>query len=104
MKVLAYLTSDEFQTALSGSGVVSALASDGIKKALGRDYPKKVNWGAAYYHKFAEQPPKGRYENIAEKPLTDLIPKLIVGDMDANTLLRTAQDAADKAIAAEMAK
>jgi multiple sugar transport system substrate-binding protein len=104
MKVLAYLTSDEFQMALSRSGIVSSLSSDNIKRALGQDYPKKVNWGAVYYNKFAEQPPKGRYENIAEKQLSDLIPKFIVGDMDVNTVLRTAQDAADKAIAAEMAK
>ncbi|WP_079910935.1 ABC transporter substrate-binding protein [Paenibacillus sp. 32352] len=104
MKVLNYLTSDEFQLTLSKAGTISALTTPEVKKALGADYAKKVNWGAVYYHKFAATPAKGPYENTGEKQLTDLIPSLYTGELDVNSLLRKAQEEADKAIASALKK
>jgi len=104
MKVLAYLTSEEFQMKLSRAGTVSSLRTESVKKALGADFPKKVNWGAVYYSPFAPSPAKGPYENLAEKALSNQIPAIVTGEIDVNTALRTAQDEADKAIKAAAAK
>jgi len=104
MKVLDYLTSEEFQTKLSRAGTVSSLSTESVKKALGAEFPKKVNWRAVYYSPFAPSPAKGSYENLAEKALSNRIPAIVTGEMDVNTALRTAQDEADKAIKAAAAK
>ncbi|MBE1440908.1 ABC transporter substrate-binding protein [Paenibacillus sp. OAS669] len=105
MEVIKYLTSDEFQMILSKRGELTSLTNPDIQKAYGSDYPRKdINWGAAFYNQLAKVPYKSLYDVITEKPLLDLTPQIASKKIDINTALRQAQEAANKAIAAEKSR
>ncbi|MDF2725418.1 MAG: extracellular solute-binding protein family 1 [Paenibacillus sp.] len=105
MQLLQYLVSDEFQTQLSKAGGMTSLKSDAIKKVIGQQspYPGK-NYAAAYYNKFAPISEKSRYDTTAESGYRKNITNYIYGTIDLNTLFRTAQEDADKALEQALGK
>ncbi|WP_239625832.1 extracellular solute-binding protein [Paenibacillus sp. H1-7] len=104
MEIIKYLVSEEYQTARAKLGYISPLKDETIRKSMGGDYSKKLNWNALFYNKFPVVPKKGKFDSIGEKPLTDAIPNYIMGNSDTNTVLRQAEDAANKVIEAELRK
>ncbi|MBE1446849.1 extracellular solute-binding protein [Paenibacillus sp. OAS669] len=104
MEVIKYLVSDEYQAARAKLGYITPLKDDAIRKSMGSEYPKKLNWNAVFYNKYPEVPKKGKFDSIGEKPLTDNIPGYIMGGLDTNTVLRQAEETANKAIEAEQKK
>jgi ABC-type glycerol-3-phosphate transport system substrate-binding protein len=105
MQLLVYLVSDEFQMQLSKTGGMTTLKSEAIKKVIGQQspYPGK-NYAAAYYNKFAPISQKSKYDTTAESGYRKHIKDYIYGTMDLNTLFRTGQEDADKALEQAMAK
>ncbi|WP_028552517.1 ABC transporter substrate-binding protein [Paenibacillus sp. UNC451MF] len=105
MQLLQYLVSDEFQMQLSKTGGMTSLKSEDIKKVIGQQspYPGK-NYAAAYYNKFAPISQKSKYDTTAESGYRKHITDYIYGTMDLNTLFRTAQEDADKALERAIAK
>jgi multiple sugar transport system substrate-binding protein len=99
MEVIKYLTSDEWQLLTSKRGELTSVKSDAVKKAYGTDYKKPIHWSSVFYNQLAPISPKTEFDTIAEKPLTDLLPKVAMESIDLNTALRQAEDAANKAIA-----
>ncbi|WP_028547306.1 hypothetical protein [Paenibacillus sp. UNC451MF] len=98
MEVINYLASDEYQLARAKLGFITPLKSEEVRKAMGSDYSKKLNWNAVFYKPFAAIPVKGAFENIGEKPLVSLVPDYVLGNKDVNTVMREAEEAANKAI------
>jgi ABC-type glycerol-3-phosphate transport system substrate-binding protein len=104
MEVIKYLTSDEYQLVRAKLGYITPLKNPDIRKAIGADNPKKLNWNSVFYNQFAQVPQKGTYELAGEKPLVDQVPSFVLGEKDLNTVMREAEETANKAIANESAK
>ncbi|WP_079912578.1 ABC transporter substrate-binding protein [Paenibacillus sp. 32352] len=98
MEIIKYLASDEYQMARAKLGFITPLKSEEVRKSMGADYSKKLNWNAVFYKPFAPIPVKGAYENIGEKPLVSLVPDYVLGNKDVNTVMREAEETANKAI------
>jgi hypothetical protein len=64
---------------------------------------KGKNTAGAFNYKPAISPQASVYENAAGKAMNDAVSKVLSGALDVNTALRTAQEQANQAVAAEMA-
>lgn len=104
MEVIKYLSSDEYQLERAKLGFITPLKNPEVRKAMGSGYDQKLNWNAVFYNPFAAVPAKGSFENIGEKPLVSLVPDYILGNKDLNTVMREAEETANKAIEAEKRK
>lgn len=105
MQAIKHLTSVEMQTEYSKRGMITILNDDGIKKQIGSESPfKDKNWKAVYYNELADLSRKSIYDAKLLGMLTADIPKLITGEWDVNSLLRNAQEQAEKYLEAEMQK
>lgn len=100
MKVIKYLISEEFQLAISRKGNVPALTTDTVVNAFAQNsaYQDK-NWPAVFAQKPAPIPMKTLYDGNAESEIRAVIPKVVLGETDMNTALRTADENANKNIA-----
>jgi multiple sugar transport system substrate-binding protein len=96
-QVIQYLTSDEIQKENAKKGIMSVLKGDEFKELYGKESSfKDKNYKAAFYHSFAPIMPKTKYDTIAEKAYTKSIVDLSLGKIDLNTLLRMAEEEANK--------
>jgi ABC-type glycerol-3-phosphate transport system substrate-binding protein len=99
MEVIKYLTSDEFQMTLSKKGIMPVMKDEAFKNALGQEGKfKDKHYKAVYYNKFAPIAPKSVYDLDIEKFYRKDISDLVLGKTDLNTVLRTAEEAANKKI------
>jgi len=95
MKVIEFLTSDEFQMERSKRGIMTSLANDNIKKAMGREaYFKDKNYAAFYYNKFPQVPAKSEWDSkaVPYQFLSKKLRDIANGKTDVNTALRTAHE------------
>lgn len=103
MEVLKYLVSDEFQTSLSRKGFIPVVKSEAVRKAFALDtnYKDKNVEQALFTNKPAAPIVRHAYENLVSGPLKTNITKVILGEMDLNTALRTTEEEANKALEAK---
>lgn len=95
MDVIAYLVSEEYQTAMARKGIMPSLASGNIREQLGQETEfKGKNLQAVYYNEFAAPAPKTIYDYAVEDAYIKNLPKLAKGEMDINTLTRIAEEEA----------
>jgi ABC-type glycerol-3-phosphate transport system substrate-binding protein len=100
MEVIKYTTSDEFQLANSRKGLPTVLKDDKIKKQMGEDTPfSGKHFGAQYYNKLAPISVKSEYDDVVLGIYLKQEADLALGNVDINTALRTAEEAANKAVA-----
>jgi multiple sugar transport system substrate-binding protein len=100
MEVIKYLVSDEYQLEVSKKGTLPVVKSAEVKEA----FAKETSFGgknvkAALYDRFAPIAQKTMYDSAVEKAYNKNLIKLALGEIDLNTLLRTAEEEAVKAIA-----
>lgn len=105
-QLINYLTSKEVQMELSKNGKLPALQGPDLEKAFGQNVNilKGKNIAAVFKLKPAPMRTVTEYDNFVLKEVDTASDKMAAGDSDFNTLLRTANEAADKAIKAEMLK
>ncbi|MCC2686311.1 MAG: extracellular solute-binding protein family 1 [Paenibacillaceae bacterium] len=97
MEVIKYATSAEFQTANSRKGLPTVLNDDNIKKQLGQDTPfKGKHFAAAFFNKPAPIAVKSEFDDDILKIYIQQEADLALGKVDVNTLLRTAEEQANK--------
>lgn len=105
MRVLKYLTSEEFQTYFSRRGFITPLKSQEVRDVLYEDVDglDGINIPAIFYNELAPQRPLTAYDNLViDGPLSsEAIPEIVRGNLDVNSALRKAQDAAKVAIEQE---
>jgi multiple sugar transport system substrate-binding protein len=97
MLAIQVLVSEEHQAFLSRLGQVPVLQNDGIKKMLGQGSEfKDKNWNAVFLHNPAAIPYKSKYDNDVEVIYRKQILSYAQGKVDLNTLLRNAEEEANK--------
>ncbi|MDF2719240.1 MAG: extracellular solute-binding protein family 1 [Paenibacillus sp.] len=100
MDVIKYLVSEEYQLEVSKKGTLPVTKSPNVKEAFAKDTTfSGKNVKVAFYDRFAPIPPKTMYDAAVERAYTKDLIKLVLGETDLNTLLRTAEEEAVKAIA-----
>ncbi|MCC2683790.1 MAG: extracellular solute-binding protein family 1 [Paenibacillaceae bacterium] len=101
MEVLKYLTSDEYQMILSKKGYVPVVNNDQIKKAFMKDsaFANKNMVNAMFKNQFASPIRRTEFDGLVSGPLLQNITKVILGETDLNTALRTVEETANNAIA-----
>jgi multiple sugar transport system substrate-binding protein len=106
VEVLKFLTSDEYQMITSKKGYITVLKDEKIKKAFAQElgYKDKNVANAVFYNKYASVAPKTEYDNIASRSFNKQVMKLIQGETDLNTALRTAEEETNKGIETEKSK
>lgn len=100
-EILKFLTSDEVETANSRIGFPPAIKLQSAKDQFGLDLPgaQSLNMKAVFYNKLTPQPfTNGQFHLAALQPFAKIVKDAAAGTKDVNTLLREAQEAADKAI------
>lgn len=105
MTAIEYLISDEYQLEASKKGIMTVLKDESIKKTIGQDTKfKDKNFKSIFYNKFAPAAPKTVYDIAVEKAYSAQLGDISLGKIDINTALRTAEEAANKAIAEQKSK
>lgn len=106
-KVMMEVVSDEVQISMAKSGRISPLKDASFKNNYLQDYPaikNSKNLQALFQTTPAPLPPPSKYEGIARTVIRNMKKKVAVDKLDINTVLREAQEEADKAIEAELQK
>ncbi|WP_282936381.1 extracellular solute-binding protein [Paenibacillus sp. RC67] len=101
MKVIQYLTSDEFQMELSKQGFLTALNNQDIQNTIGQDtVDKDKNLKAIYYNPFAPSGPTTKYdEYVIEDGIDNVaLRELVNKKTDLNTMIRKAEELANQSI------
>lgn len=99
MEVLAYMTSDEFQTSLSRKGIMPVLNNQEVRNVLGADSVfKDKNLQAIFRNKPAPVPEKALYDAELVNTYASYGTKIWQGAQDINTATRTAEEEAKKKI------
>ncbi|GAA3407893.1 ABC transporter substrate-binding protein [Paenibacillus hodogayensis] len=105
MEVIKYLTSTEAQMLFSKQGIMPVINDDSVKKAFAQESQfKDKNWKSLFLNQPAPMAPKTKYQIMVEGALTKQLPEIVTGAVDLNTAMRTAAEAADKAVADEKLK
>jgi ABC-type glycerol-3-phosphate transport system substrate-binding protein len=106
MQVINYVVSDEFQQKMSRQGLsLPVLNDDKVKKMFAEENEfKNKNNQAVFKYPFAPVSIKTKYDARAEAQLNKALLDTASGTTDINSALRAAQEAADKAIEADMKK
>ncbi|MEF3305876.1 ABC transporter substrate-binding protein [Paenibacillus sp. GYB003] len=104
--VIAYLTTDEFQTHLAKNGIFPVLKSREAMKSYGADIPfmKNKNTQSFLPKQFAPAAPVSKYQNIAFNNLNNAYNAVLLKEKDVNTALREQEEKTNKDIEAQMAK
>ncbi|WP_282937615.1 extracellular solute-binding protein [Paenibacillus sp. RC67] len=99
-QILAYLTSDEYQTKISKIGKLTSLKSSDVRKvfAQNQDAYKGKNLKPYAPEKTALITPKDELSGIASSKTTAAFKQIVTGQKDVNTALREAAEAAQKDI------
>lgn len=105
-KVIMEVASDEVQMTMAKWGRVSPLKDESFKASYLTQFPvmKNRNIKALFGTTPLDLPPPSVYESIARPVIQATKQKLALEKADMNTLLREAQEEADKKIAEEMKK
>ncbi|WP_079913073.1 ABC transporter substrate-binding protein [Paenibacillus sp. 32352] len=106
MEVIKYLTSDEYQLESSKNGIMTVLKDEAIQKTLGQNTAYKDKNFSAFFTKFPAMAEKTVSESKAAvlgKYTTNAM-KVVNGEMDINTMLRTTEEEANKALQSASAK
>lgn len=100
MEVIKYLVSDEFQIIVSRTGALPVVNSLEVLDvfAADRDFKEK-NVRSALYSQFASSAAPTIYDAKLSSIYRKNLRALALGEIDLNTLLRTAEEEAQKAIA-----
>jgi multiple sugar transport system substrate-binding protein len=103
-KVITLVTSDERQLAMSKQGRFTSLNDLKAKQEFGADLKtlKGKNLKPLLNYQAASTTPNSTYATLARDQINPAMNKVLDGKADINTALREAEEAADKAIAAEM--
>jgi multiple sugar transport system substrate-binding protein len=97
MLAIEVLVTEEHQAFLSRLGQVPVLQNEEIRKMLGQGSEfKDKNWGAVFLHTPAAMPYKSKYDNEIEVIYRKQILSYAQGQVDLNTLLRNAEEEANK--------
>ncbi|MBE1440637.1 ABC transporter substrate-binding protein [Paenibacillus sp. OAS669] len=106
MEVIKYLTSDEYQLESSKNGIMTVLKDKAIQKTLGQNTAYKDKNFSAFFTKFPAMAEKTVSESKAAvlgKYTTNAM-KVVNEEMDINTMLRTTEEEANKALQSASAK
>jgi multiple sugar transport system substrate-binding protein len=105
-KVIDYLTSKEIEMLASGGGRVTSLTDKAVQNNYGKELSalKGKHLEAIFKSKPAPLPPTSDYDGLVQKQVTAAFKSVVLDGQDINSALRSAQEAADKAIAEELAK
>jgi len=100
MQVLKYATSDEHVMKESQSGSIPVLRDEQIREAFGAEtmFKDKNMKNAVFHNQFAPAYARTIYDDKVIGALSSGIMKVIAGESDLNTALRTAQEEGNKAI------
>jgi ABC-type glycerol-3-phosphate transport system substrate-binding protein len=100
LEVLTYITSDEYQLMQSKKGNMTALKNPAVKNAFAQDAAalKGKNIKAYTPEKAALITPKDPLSGIAGGKAQNAFKSIVTGEMDVNTALRQAAEAARKDI------
>jgi multiple sugar transport system substrate-binding protein len=103
-KVITLVTNDERQLAMSRQGRFTSLNDLKAKQEFGADLKslKGKNLKPLLNYQAAPSAPNSKYATLARNQIDPAMKKVLDGKADINTALREAEEAADKAIAAEM--
>jgi multiple sugar transport system substrate-binding protein len=103
-KVISLVTSDERQLAMSKQGRFTSLNDLNAKQEFGADLKtlKGKNLKPLLNYQAASTTPNSTYATLARDQINPAMSKVLDGKADINTALREAEEAADKAIAAEL--
>ncbi|MDF2716334.1 MAG: family 1 extracellular solute-binding protein [Paenibacillus sp.] len=106
MDVIHIMLSDEVQKEGAGILRLTALKSEEVRNATGKDYPSisGKNMKALYANKIAPTKEATKYDEIARKALPDYFKLYVQGTKDLNTALREAEDEINKKIAEEKSR
>ncbi|MDF2722319.1 MAG: extracellular solute-binding protein family 1 [Paenibacillus sp.] len=106
MQVIQLMMSDTVQK--EGAGIIrlTALKSEEVRAATGKDYPSFANKNlkALYANRIAPTKTASRYDEIVRKALPISFTDYATGKKDVNTALRELEETVNKQIAEEMAK
>ncbi|WP_179136080.1 ABC transporter substrate-binding protein [Paenibacillus sp. 32352] len=101
MKIIQYLTSDEFQMELSKQGFLTALNNPDIQNVIGQETADKdKNLKAIYYNPFAPSGPTTKYDEYVIEDGIDKVAlrELVNKKLDINTMVRKAEELANQSI------
>ncbi|MEF3305737.1 ABC transporter substrate-binding protein [Paenibacillus sp. GYB003] len=105
MEVLAYMTSDEFQTGLSKKGIMPVLKNEAVRSVLGQESVfKDKNFKAVFQNKPAPIPPKTLYDADLVTIYAKYGTQIWQGATDINTAARQAEEEAKKKIEEHLSK
>jgi ABC-type glycerol-3-phosphate transport system substrate-binding protein len=105
MQIIKYLLSEEYQLWVSRSGTLPVVKTDAVIKEFAQDTKfKDKNVKSALYSSFAPISPKTRFDAPVSTAVTSKLVDLTLGNIDVNTLLRTAEEEGVKGIEALKAK
>ncbi|MDF2724450.1 MAG: family 1 extracellular solute-binding protein [Paenibacillus sp.] len=106
MQVLKLMMSDDVQKEGAGILRLTALKSETVRAATGKDYPSIAgkNLKALYANKLAPTKEASAYDQIVRTALPTYFTDYATGKKDLNTALRELEEDVNKKIAEEMAK
>ncbi|MDF2724161.1 MAG: extracellular solute-binding protein family 1 [Paenibacillus sp.] len=106
MQFLKVMMSDTVQKEGAGILRLTAMKSEEVRAATGKDYPSFANKNlkALYANKIAPTKTASQYDEIARKALPTYFTDYAMGKKDLNTALREVEETVNKQIAEEMAK
>lgn len=105
MRVIKYLTSEEFQTFFSRQGFITPLKSEKVRDVLFDDLEglDGINIEAVFYNELAPQRPLTPFDGLIIDDLHEnILPDIVRGNTDVNTGLNQAQDNAKRIIEQEL--
>jgi multiple sugar transport system substrate-binding protein len=99
MEVIKYLVSEPFQTEVARKGTLPAMKNSAIMEAYGQESKfKDKNVKVIFSYKNATIVPPTIYNDTAQKAYVADLKSLVLGEIDRNTLIRKAEEAANKGI------
>jgi multiple sugar transport system substrate-binding protein len=99
MEVIKFLISNDYQLEASKRGILPAINTKEVKDVFAKDTPfSGKNVKISFYDKFAPVALRTIYDADVEKVYNTNIVKLMLGETDLNTLLRQAEEGAQKVI------
>lgn len=106
MEIIKIMLSDEVQKEGAGILRLTALKSEEVRGATGKDYPSIAgkNIKALYANKLAPTKEATKYDDIVRKALPAHFNNYAQGKKDLNTVLREAEEEVNKKIAEQKAK
>lgn len=100
-QVIQLLDSPDIQKQIANYGRFTALSDPAIKELYGNNIKslKGKNIKAVFKSQFAAPIPPNKYNSIVDKEVTNSLNKVLKGEIDVNTAIREAEEAANKEIA-----